>query len=323
MHRDRRTGFDQSAHWPLRRQGRPCAGRVDLGQVLSKVLGRGAFQDLDLGAAFADVADYNRTIQFGSDHSELTALAVKHALDDRTVTHLIVPDEVQVVPASSATINGPTGRLADRRVAPPADALHQALVAIREAARPVIIVGHGARGASVEVINLAERLGAPVLTTFKAKGLVPDSHSLGAGVLGRSGTPVASWMMNEADLLIVIGASFSNHTGIAAYKPIVQIDDDHASIGRFHSVAIGVVGDAAVTLTAVLDQLGDTRAVDQRGDLADRWKLWRLEKGRRVDDRSPTGVGSAAIFAALGRHCPSNAVICVDVGNNTYSFGRY
>ena len=71
------------------------------GQVPSKVLGRGAFQDLDLGAAFADVAEFNRTIQSGSDHSELTALAVKHALDDRTVTHLIVPDEVQVLPAPS------------------------------------------------------------------------------------------------------------------------------------------------------------------------------------------------------------------------------
>ena len=64
-----------------------------------------------------------------------------------------------------------------------------------------------------------------MLTTFKAKGLVPDTHPLGAGVLGRSGTPVASWLMNESDLLLVVGASFSNHTGIAPYKPIVQVDD--------------------------------------------------------------------------------------------------
>ena len=99
----------------------------------------------------------------------------------------------------------------------------------------MIIAGHGARGAAASCVALAERLGAPVLTTFRAKGLVPDTHPLGAGVLGRSGTPVASWLMNESDLLIVVGASFSNHTGIAAYKPIVQIDDDHAAIGRFHA----------------------------------------------------------------------------------------
>jgi pyruvate oxidase len=293
------------------------------GQVPSKALGRGAFQDLDLSAAFADVAQYNRTIQSGSDHSELTALAVKHALDDRTVTHLIVPDEVQVLPVPSAKVNGPVGRLADRRVAPSAASLQLAVAAIAAARRPVVIVGHGARRATTDVIALADRLGAPVLTTFKAKGLIPDSHALGAGVLGRSGTPVASWLMNEADLLIVVGASFSNHTGIAPYKRIVQIDDDHSAIGRFHPVDIGVLGDAAVTLTALCSQLGDVNAVDQRADLADRWALWRAEKSRRADDVSRVGVGSAAIFAALGARCPADAVICVDVGNNAYSFGRY
>jgi thiamine pyrophosphate-dependent acetolactate synthase large subunit-like protein/nitrite reductase/ring-hydroxylating ferredoxin subunit len=293
------------------------------GQVPSKVLGRGAFQDLDLGAAFADVAEFNRTIQSGSDHSELTALAVKHALDDRTVTHLIVPDEVQVLPAPTTVVNGPTGRIADRRVAPPTASLQQALVSIRRATRPVVIVGHGARHAVAEVVELAERLGAPVLTTFKAKGLVPDSHPLGAGVLGRSGTPVASWLMNESDLLVVVGASFSNHTGIAPYKPIVQIDDDHAAIGRFHPVDVGVLGDAAVTLDALSTQLGDTAALDQRGDVVNRWLLWRAEKERRMHDISPAGVSSAAIFAALSKRCPADAVVCVDVGNNTYSFGRY
>jgi thiamine pyrophosphate-dependent acetolactate synthase large subunit-like protein len=62
------------------------------------------------------------------------------------------------------------------------------------------------------VVALAERMKAPVATTFKAKGLIPDHHPLGCGVLGRSGTPIASWFMNESDLLIVFGASFSNHT---------------------------------------------------------------------------------------------------------------
>jgi pyruvate oxidase len=296
------------------------------GQVPSKVLGRGAFQDLDLNAAFADVAQYNCTIQSGSDHSELTALAVKHALDDRTVTHLIVPDEVQVQPVASGTINGPEGRIADRRVAPPAASLSMAIDAIRDARRPVVIVGNGARNAVAEVIELAMHLDAPVMTTFKAKGLVPDSHPLGAGVLGRSGTPVASWLMNEADLLIVVGASFSNHTGIAPYKKIVQIDDDHAAIGRFHSVDVGVLGDAGVTLVSMIEQLESHESrqrSDQRPDLADRWSLWRAEKQRRVTDTSTVGVGSAAVFEALSRHCPSDAVICVDVGNNTYSFGRY
>jgi thiamine pyrophosphate-dependent acetolactate synthase large subunit-like protein len=120
---------------------------------------------------------------------------------------------------------------------------------------------------------LAERLGAPVLTTIKAKGLVPDVHPLGAGVIGRSGTPVASWLMNESDLLLVIGASFSNHTGVAAYKPIVQVDDDHAAVGRFHPVTAAVLGDTERTLDALitaLDQAGPVQAEDQRGTAPDR-----------------------------------------------------
>ena len=90
------------------------------------------------------------------------------------------------------------------------------------------------------VIRLAEQLNAPVLTTFKAKAQIPDDHPLAAGVLGRSGTPIASWFMNEADLLVVFGASFSVHTGIDRQKDIVQVDFDRMALGKFHPVAVPV-----------------------------------------------------------------------------------
>ena len=89
-----------------------------------------------------------------------------------------------------------------------------------------MIVGHGARFDMDAVLPLAERLNAPVLTTFKGKGVISDHHPLGCGVLGRSGTPIASWFMNEADLLLVMGASFSNHTGITPKIPTIQVDSD-------------------------------------------------------------------------------------------------
>ena len=70
--------------------------------------------------------------------------------------------------------------------------------------------------------ELADAIGAPVVTTFKGKGLISDHHPLGCGVLGRSGTPIASWFMNESDLIVAFGASFANHTGIADYKPLMR-----------------------------------------------------------------------------------------------------
>ena len=83
------------------------------GQVPSAVAGRGAFQDLDLEAAFADVATYSQTVHAGSNHAELMTLACKNALVERAVGHLVLPDEVQVLPAGEeATAGGPDGRLA-------------------------------------------------------------------------------------------------------------------------------------------------------------------------------------------------------------------
>src|SRR5205085_542798 len=166
---------------------------------------------------------------------------------NRSVSHLVFPDEVQVRPAADGRPSGPSGRVPNQETAPPDDEMQQALDLIAGAKRPAIIVGHGARFDMPAVRGLAEVLDAPVLTTFKAKGLVSDHHPLGCGVLGRSGTPVASWMMNESDLLLVFGASFSNHTGIADYKPIIQVDTEPAALGRFHAVTSPVLGDIATT----------------------------------------------------------------------------
>lgn len=292
------------------------------GQVPSDVLGRGAFQDLDLQTVFGDVAVWSASVAAGSDHAELAALAVKHAVDGRGVAHLVFPDEVQVLP-SGAEAAQPAGRSAVRRGAPEPDALERAAAAIVAAKRPVVIAGHGARGAQEELLAFAEALNAPVLTTFKAKGLIPDTHALGAGVLGRSGTPVASWLMNESDLLVVVGASFSNHTGIASYKEIVQLDDDPAAIGRFHPVAHPVLADTARGLVALRAAVADAEPVDQRPDVAARWAIWRAEKQRRAEDDRGQGVSAAAVFAALSEALPADAMVAVDVGNHAYSLGRY
>ena len=253
----------------------------------------------------------------------LVAEVLDTLIVERDVGHLILPDEVQVQ-ASDADAGGPDGRIASRAIAPPADELERAVGMIAEAETPAIIVGHGSRFEMDPVLALAERLNCPVLTSFKAKGAVSDHHRLGCGVLGRSGTPVASYFMNEADLLVVFGASFSNHTGISDYKPIIQVDDDPMQLGRFHSVTVPVLGNAAVTAEALLASLPGSVASADRSDLiADRWRIWRAEKERRVADDRGEGVSSAAVFAALTTATPADAVIAVDVGNNAYSFGRY
>src|SRR5262249_47080370 len=155
-----------------------------------------------------------QTVLPNSKHGELASLAMKNAIVNRDVAHLIFPDEVQVLDAGNEGPGSPDGRVSETAITPPEASIANALYRIERSTRPVIIVGYGARTDMDDVVSLAERLHCPVITTFKAKGQIADDHPHGAGVLGRSGTPVASWFMNESDLLIVFGASFSDHTGI-------------------------------------------------------------------------------------------------------------
>ncbi len=297
------------------------------GQVPSKVKGRGAFQDTNLEGAFADVSTFSETLHADSDVAELASLAMKTAIVERNVANLIFPDELQHRPVDSdAEAGSPQGRLAGHAYRARESQLDAANELIAQSERPLIIAGKGARADRAHVIALAEKLGAPVATTFKAKGLIADDHPLACGVLGRSGTPVASWMMNESDLIIVFGASFANHTGIATYKPLVQVDHDPMAIGRFHSVDVGVLGDIGVTAQMLAHHAGDVLErppSDLRSDLAERWAIWAEEKASRRSDDNGNGLNAALVMESLSRAIATDAVICVDVGNNTYSFGRY
>jgi len=295
------------------------------GQVDVQVLGPGAFQEIDLHSAFAPVARFSQTVLHTSKHSELMTLACKNAIVERDVAHLIFPDDVQTLVATeSANASGPDGRIATPRITPDEQALAEATRLIGESKRPIVVVGYGARDAMEDVITLAEQLKAPVLTTFKAKGQIGDRHPLAAGVLGRSGTPVASWFMNECDLILAFGSSFSNHTGITPKRPIIQVDFDRMALGKFHSVTVPVWGEIGVTSKRLASELGGaSHTIDQRPELEERWAIWREEKASRLDDDQGQGIGSANVFAALTDAAPDDAIIAVDVGNNTYSFGRY
>ena len=143
-------------------------------------------------------------------------------------------------------------------------------------------------------------------------------------MLGRSGTPVASWFMNQADLLVVFGASFAHHTGIDEAKPIIQVDFDRMALGKFHAVEEAVWGDIGMTARLMRERLSERRhSTDQRPELAARWRAWREEKAARERQDRGHGLNSALIFKHLAEAVPDDAVISVDVGNNTYSFGRY
>jgi len=292
------------------------------GQVATQVVGTGNFQEVDLVNAFESVADFNHRVQADSPHGELMALAVKHAILNRDVSHLTFPDEVQVVPSGDSKADVGKGRMPNLAVLPPQEELDSALELIKAAQRPVVIMGHGSRESNDEVIAFAEAIGAPMMTTFKGKGLVSDAHPLACGVLGKSGTPVSGHFMSKADLLIVFGASFSRHTGITADIPTIQVDFDPLALAKFHEITVRVLGEIKRTATYFSGNLNGVSKKDFKEELEIQWKSWRDDKEERAEEEANL-IHPAKVFKELNLRVPENAVMCADVGNNAYSFGRY
>jgi thiamine pyrophosphate-dependent acetolactate synthase large subunit-like protein/nitrite reductase/ring-hydroxylating ferredoxin subunit len=295
------------------------------GQVQTQVVGPGAFQELPLDAAFAAVAEWSQPVLSPANATELAALAMKHAIVQRDVAHLIFPDQVQELPGLAEPPARPmAGRVAPAEIAPPAAELARAVQLLTSAERPAIVVGNGARPFRAEVLALAEHLDAPIISTFKAKGTVPDTHPLGCGTLGRSGIPVASQTVAKADCLLVLGASFSNHTSIPQWVPTIQVDTDRMALGKFHPVEVPLWGDIGRTLGLLADALPAAEHPALRAEVAARWDRWRAEKRRRsvlTDDHGR--LHPALVFDVLGELVPDDAILAVDVGNNTYSFGHF
>jgi len=296
------------------------------GQVNTQVMGPGTFQEVDLSSAYQAVTRWQQVVLGSKNAADLMALAIKHAEVENGPTALILPDEIQQMSIEETEPDAPRpGRIAADEINPPAHEIERALLLINNAKRPALILGNGARKFAKEIEHFAEKIKAPIITTFKAKGIVADDHPLSCGVLGRSGTPIASLMMGSADLLIALGTSFSVHTGIAEYIPTIQVDRNRMILGKFHPVEVPLWGDIGVTL----EQLSHHKKFSPQirpeieSEIAERWQHWREEKARRRRDISPRGLNSASIFDALSRLAPEDAVITVDVGNNTYSFGRY
>jgi thiamine pyrophosphate-dependent acetolactate synthase large subunit-like protein/nitrite reductase/ring-hydroxylating ferredoxin subunit len=295
------------------------------GQVDTQVVGTNNFQELDLVGAFQTVAEFNHRVLGDSKHAHLMSLAIKTAILKRDVSHLTFPDEVQIQKAKKNEKSfTPEDRITEQDITPPKASLDKAVAMINESASPVIIVGHGAKFSMDEITLFAEKMKCPVVTTFKAKGQISDHHHLGCGVLGRSGTPIASYFMNEADLLIVFGSSFSKHTGITAKKQTIQVDYDPLVLSKHDPVECAVYGEISTTAKLFLENVKQLHnKTDRTEEIARRWVIWRDEKSKRRADDHGDGVNAAAVFDSLSRLVDEDAVMCADVGNNAYSFGRY
>jgi pyruvate oxidase len=291
------------------------------GQIPTPKLGTRAFQEIPLVEALGPAAGWSKRMS-ASDGPQIATEMVNYATTQHDVAHLVLPDDVQTLPAADARPRGPSPvpnslplTLTDaERIAELLDASDN----------PLFVVGRGGARSSEKVLALAEQVDAAVATTFPAKGCIPETHPLATGVLGRSGTPVSAAMQTRSDLIVVFGGGMAPHTGITDKRTVIRIDTDPlASRRNTHNVEVFALADAGNAADAIADRCSTVDRPELKAWLANRWEWWRARKLSRREVDVDGRLTSAAVFDDLGRQIPRDAVVALDVGNTTYSFGRY
>jgi len=257
------------------------------GQVPTKTLGTDAFQEADMLSVMLPVTKHNFIVHTVEELPATIRLAFRTAMSGRPgPVHIDLPKDVQV---SSADLKIPAEITYDKlpKLEPDPEDVRMAVRMMVSAAQPVIYAGGGViwSGASAELVQLAELLGAPVVTSLMGKGAIPEDHPLSLGMLGMHGRMAANLAVTECDLLVGIGVRFSDRaTGdvrhFAPRAKIMHVDIDRVEIGKNVRVDLPVIADAKLFLRAVLAGL---RLQAQKGRTSE-W-LERIERLRR--DLSP------------------------------------
>ena len=179
---------------------------------------------------------------------------------------LDLPMDVQAE-AADVRLPDPATREARGRVRPAADDVERAATALRNAKRPVIVAGGGAILAEAwdEVLALAERLGAPVVTTWNGKGAIDETHELAAQTIGDTASTCGNSLSAAADVILSIGNRFTDWSASSYRKGVtfaippsrlIQIDIDPREIGKNYPVDVALVGDAKAAAADLLAALG-------------------------------------------------------------------
>jgi len=289
------------------------------GLVKRQLIGPGSFQEIDQHSFFEPICVFNKTVMSENQATTLTTLAIKHALVDRGVSHLSVPNDVQKLPCD-AEILPMQGRMPNTNISASDHLIKQAASTINDAKRPVIIAGFGASGQGDKLLSLARKISSPIVTTFRGKGEVDEENALYAGSHGTIGSTAAARLVRDSDLLIVIGSSFSDMTQIPA-KPTIQIDLDPMMIAKNYPVEVGLWGNSS----EVLPRLTKTARARRRGAYLNRVsklkKEWVAMLAKEADS-SLTPIRPQYIIKVLNDRIAGDAVISLDVGENGWWFGR-
>jgi thiamine pyrophosphate-dependent acetolactate synthase large subunit-like protein/rubredoxin len=289
------------------------------GMVKRQIIGPGSFQEIDQYSFFKPVSVFDKTLMSRKQTVPLTTLAIKHALVEGGVSHLGIPVDLQSR-AHDEEIVQFEGNFPNNSISQPEIMVIKAAQVINKAQRPVIIIGFGAMGQGDNIIELAEKISAPIVTTFRGKGVIDEEHELYVGSHGGIGSTAAAKLVIESDLLIVIGCSFSDQTMIPE-KKMVQIDINPMMIAKRHSVDVGLFGNSSVLVPQLKEKVKENKKESYLDEIIKLKQEW-LDLLQEEADSTKTPIRPQYILKVLNEKIADDAIITLDVGENGWWFGR-
>jgi pyruvate dehydrogenase (quinone) len=300
-----------------------------VGQQARSALGSSYQQEVDLATLFKDVAhEYLQTVTVPTQIRHAVDRAMRIAADQRTVTCLIIPNDVQELDAVEApprqhgTVHTGVGNTR-KCVVPSADDLRQAADILNAGERVAILAGAGALHAGPELIDVAERLGAGIAKALLGKAVVPDELPYVTGAIGLLGTQPSWELMERCDTLIMVGSSFpySEYLPAEGRARGVQIDLDGRRLSLRYPMELNLVGDSALTLRALLPLLKPRADLRWRAEVernVSRW--WRVLEARAMNDAEP--LNPQRVFWELSPLLPGGCIVAGDSGSSAAWYAR-
>ncbi len=299
------------------------------GMTYHDLIGTSYLQDINQDYIYQDVAVYNQRLMGPAHAKNIVDAACRAALSHRGVAHLALPIDYQVADMKEQkrymrNVKGHTSEAftVPKRI-PEREQIEKAARLLQGKTKVAILVGAGARGAREEVLQVADRLAAPVVKALLGKDVIPDDSPYTTGGTGVVGTRPSSDVLEACDALLIVGSSFPYIEFLPKPGQAVgiQIDDKPERIGLRYPIEIGLVGDAQATLRELLMYLprNEDRAFLKQAQegMVEWWKLME-ERGTRTQKPMKPQVVSWSLAQALAE----NAIILGDSGTVTTHIAR-
>jgi pyruvate oxidase len=289
------------------------------GMVARQFIGPGSLQEIDQHSYFEPICVFNKILMTEDQTTMLVTLAVKHSLLDRGVSNIGIPNDVQKLPCEKY-IQPFEGRMPNLAFGVEDSLIEKAAKIINQSERPVIIAGFGARGQGKKLLKFAQTISAPIVTTFRSKGVIDEDHPLCVGIHGGTGSTSAAKLVRTSDLLVVIGSSFSQYTQLPK-KPMVQIDINMKNIARNYPAEVGLLGNSAILIPKLIKKVQSKKNTTYLDEIAKLKQEWNQQLQREAD-ASLKPIRPPYIIKILNNQIANDAIISLDIGENCWWFGR-